>query len=114
MDKAMAVSSLPLAALTATLGVSVTGVTVTGSSIVADVAVPPLLSLAVNPDGIFERFGLGCYAAGDFERLKAEARVMMEDAAGLERMQEGCARFVAEMHDNRKETEAFLAGLRDF
>lgn len=72
-----------------------------------------LLSLAVNPDGIFERFGLGCYAAGDFERLKAEARVMMEDAAGLERMQEGCARFVAEMHDNRKETEAFLAGVRE-
>jgi hypothetical protein len=39
---------------------------------------------------------------------------MMGDAAELERMQAGCARFVAEMHDNAKETEAFLAGLRDF
>jgi hypothetical protein len=26
-------------------------------------------------------------------------------------MQSGCARFVAEMHDNAKETEAFLKGL---
>ena len=73
-----------------------------------------MLSLAVNPDGIFERFGLGCFAGGDVEKLKSQAQGMMEDAAGLERMQEGCARFVAEMHDNRKETEAFLAGLREF
>jgi len=73
-----------------------------------------LLSLAVNPDGIFERFGLGCFAGGDLEKLKSQARAMMGDAVGLEQMQEGCARFVAEMHDNAKETEAFLAGLRDF
>ncbi len=73
-----------------------------------------LLSLAVNPDGIFERFGLGCFAGGDIEKLKAQAQAMIGGAAGLERMQEGCARFVAEMHDNAKETEAFLAGLRDF
>ena len=73
-----------------------------------------LLSLDVNPDGIFERFGLGRFAGWDFEKLKSEARGMMGDAVGLARMQEGCARFVAEMHDNAKETEAFLAGLRDF
>jgi glycosyltransferase involved in cell wall biosynthesis len=73
-----------------------------------------LLSLDVNPDGIFERFGLGRFAGGDFEKLKSEARGMMGDASELERMQAGCARFVAEMHDNAKETEAFLAGLRDF
>jgi glycosyltransferase involved in cell wall biosynthesis len=73
-----------------------------------------LLSLAVNPDAIFERFGLGCFVAGDCERLKADARAMMADAVALERMQEGCARFVAEMHDNAKETESFLAGLRNF
>ncbi|NBS53500.1 MAG: glycosyltransferase family 1 protein [Spartobacteria bacterium] len=71
-----------------------------------------LLSLAVNPDGIFERFGLGRYAAGDFEKLKADARSMMADAAELDLMQTGCARFVAEMHDNAKETEAFLEGIR--
>jgi hypothetical protein len=71
-----------------------------------------LLSLAVNPDGIFERFGLGCYAAGDFEKLKADAETMIADAAVLGGMQSGCARFVAEMHDNAKETEAFLDGIR--
>jgi len=70
-----------------------------------------LLSLDVNPDGIFERFGLGVFAGGDFEKLQSAARGMMGDVEGLERMQAGCARFVAEMHDNRKETEAFLAGL---
>jgi hypothetical protein len=73
-----------------------------------------LLSLDVNPDGIFERFGLGRFAGGDFEKLKSEARGMMGDTVELERMQAGCSRFVAEMHDNAKETEAFLAGLRDF
>lgn len=70
-----------------------------------------LLSLDVNPDGIFERFGLGRFAAGDFDKLKADARSMIADAASLEGMQAGCARFVAEMHDNAKETEAFLNGL---
>ena len=73
-----------------------------------------LLSLDVNPDGIFERFGLGRFAGEDFEKFKSDARGMMGNAAELERMQAGCARFVAEMHDNAKETEAFLAGLRDF
>jgi glycosyltransferase involved in cell wall biosynthesis len=71
-----------------------------------------LLSLAVNPDGIFERFGLGCYAAGDFKKLKVDAESMIADAVALEGMQAGCARFVAEMHDNAKETEAFLEGIR--
>ena len=70
-----------------------------------------MLSLDVNPDGIFERFELGVFAGGDFEKLKSAARGMMGDAAGLERMQVGCGRFVAEMHDNRRETEAFLVGL---
>ena len=71
-----------------------------------------LLSLDVNPDGIFERFGLGRYAVGSMDRLKDDALAMMADEAALDSMQAGCARFVAEMHDNAKETEAFLEGLR--
>lgn len=71
-----------------------------------------LLSLAVNPDGIFERFRLGCYADGDIQKFQADARAMISDAVVLDRMQGGCARFVQEMHDNIKETDAFLAGLR--
>jgi len=70
-----------------------------------------LLSLDVNPDGIFEKFGLGSYAAGDMEKLKAGASEMLADEVKLVGMQKGCARFVAEMHDNVKETDAFLAGL---
>jgi len=70
-----------------------------------------LLSLDVDPDGIFGRFGLGVFAAGDFAKLESGARAMVADAAALGRMQEGCRKFVAEMHDNRRETEAFLAGL---
>ena len=70
-----------------------------------------LLSLDVNPDGIFEKFGLGSYAGGDMEKLKASASEMLADESRLLSMQEGCARFVAEMHDNAKETEAFLSGL---
>jgi hypothetical protein len=36
---------------------------------------------------------------------------MVADGSALEGMQVGCSRFVAEMHDNAKETEAFLEGL---
>ena len=70
-----------------------------------------LLSLDVNPDGIFERFGLGFFAAGDMEKLKSGASEMLRHNANLVVMQESCARFVADMHDNVKETDAFLAGL---
>ena len=70
-----------------------------------------LLSLDVNPDGIFEKFGLGYFASGDMEKLKSGASEMLADETQLLRMQEGCARFVTEMHNNSKETDAFLAGL---
>jgi glycosyltransferase involved in cell wall biosynthesis len=70
-----------------------------------------LLSLAVNPDGIFEKFGLGGYAAGDMEKLKAMAKGMIADRVALAQMQEGCERFVAEMHDTERETNVFLSAL---
>ena len=70
-----------------------------------------LLSLSVNPDGIFRSFRPGIFADGDFSALLAGARNMMNDTSGLERMQEGCERFVQEMHDSEKETDAFLRGL---
>lgn len=70
-----------------------------------------LLSLAVNPDGIFERFGLGVYAAGDWEALVTGARRMRGSGEALAEMQTGAERFVAEMHDTSRETDAFLRGL---
>lgn len=71
-----------------------------------------VLSLAVNPDGVFERFGMGVYADADREKFAAAAEKMMSDPEWLVTLQDGAARFVAEMHDTRKETDAFLAGLR--
>lgn len=70
-----------------------------------------LLSLDVNPDGLFEKFGLGFFAGGDFPGMLTAARGMLGDAPALERMQTESARFVRELHDNEKETAAFLAGL---
>jgi len=43
--------------------------------------------------------------------MAEEARSMLGAEEDLASMQKECARFVAEMHDNRKETDAFLAGL---
>jgi glycosyltransferase involved in cell wall biosynthesis len=70
-----------------------------------------LLSLAVNPDNIFGTFRPGIHTNGDFAALLEGAKSMMADTSGLERMQEGCERFVREMHDSEKETDAFLHGL---
>ncbi len=70
-----------------------------------------LLSLEVNPDDIFGTFRPGVCAAGDFTAMVAAARRMMEDTSALEAMQSGCERFVVEMHNNAKETVAFLRGL---
>ncbi|MEI8312180.1 MAG: glycosyltransferase family 4 protein [Verrucomicrobiota bacterium] len=70
-----------------------------------------LLSLAVNPDRLFETYSLGRFCAGDAERMVEEARTMLRDSTALENMQRESSRFVSEMHDNRKETSAFLAGI---
>jgi len=70
-----------------------------------------LLSLAVNPDGLFEKFGLGICAGGDRAKFLAGARSMLAEPAALEMMQGECARFVAEMHDNEREASVFLSGL---
>jgi glycosyltransferase involved in cell wall biosynthesis len=70
-----------------------------------------LLSLAVNPDDIFGLYRPGFHAEQDFGKLVDGAKSMMADTSGLERMQAGCERFVNEMHDSDKETDAFLRGL---
>ena len=70
-----------------------------------------LLSLVVNPDGLFQKFGLGICADGDMGRLVAGAREMMSDATALEEMQSESGRFVAELHNNERETAVFLSGL---
>jgi hypothetical protein len=84
------------------------------SFIQAGLARAALLSLSVNPDDIFGSFHPGICAGGDFARLIASAREMMGDPSDLEIMQAGCERFVMEMHDREKETDAFLRGLEAY
>jgi glycosyltransferase involved in cell wall biosynthesis len=70
-----------------------------------------LLSLRVDPDGIFEKFGLGIRAGDDVQRMVEGARRLMNDPALLASAQDGAARFVREAHDNEANTTAFLRGL---
>lgn len=72
-----------------------------------------LLSLDVNPDGLFNRYALGRFCNGNSARMVEAARWMLSSEEALARMQKECARFVAEMHDNRKEADSFLAGLKE-
>jgi len=70
-----------------------------------------ILSLAVDPDGMFRKFQAGLCATGEFERLVNEAVAMLENRNKLTAAQDECARFVREWHDNGENVEAFLAGL---
>jgi glycosyltransferase involved in cell wall biosynthesis len=70
-----------------------------------------LLSLRVHPDTLFEDYGLGFCAGGDWEIFVKKAREMCEDKEGTAAMGQECRRFVAELHDNGKETAAFLQAL---
>lgn len=72
-----------------------------------------LLSLAVNPDRLFETFFPGRFVGGSFEMLVSAAQEMIREESALSGFQAGAARFVREMHDNQRETEAFLSGLRE-
>ena len=70
-----------------------------------------ILSLAVNPDRLFQTYALGRFCSGDVESMAEEAGTMLADPGALENMQRESARFVAELHDNKRETSAFLAGI---
>jgi glycosyltransferase involved in cell wall biosynthesis len=71
-----------------------------------------LLSLDVNPDRLFETYALGRFCGGDPARMAAEARTILDSPALIESMSRESARFVTELHDNEKETSAFLAGIQ--
>jgi glycosyltransferase involved in cell wall biosynthesis len=70
-----------------------------------------ILSLAVDPDGMFREFRAGLCAHGDFEALAREAAGMLADRQRLMAAQDESARFVRVWHDNEKTIEAFLGGL---
>lgn len=70
-----------------------------------------ILSLAVDPDGMFRQFKAGLNAGGDFERLVAAAKSLLDNPGELQAAQEECVRFVREWHDNEANLAAFLKGI---
>lgn len=70
-----------------------------------------LLSLAVNPDRLFLDYRLGICAHGEWARLVEGARWLLENEANWREAGNEAERFVRELHDNRRETDAFLSGL---
>lgn len=82
------------------------------SFIQAGLASTALLSLDVNADHLFERFSPGIFADGKFEVLVTGAERLLASATELKKAQEGCERFVSELHDNARNVDLFLEGLR--
>jgi hypothetical protein len=70
-----------------------------------------ILSLIVDPDSMFENFGAGLCAAGQFERLVQAAAEMLSQGDKLAEAQQESARFVREWHKNEANVQAFLSGL---
>lgn len=70
-----------------------------------------ILSLVVDPDGMFEDFRAGICAAGQFERLVLAAAEMLSHRDKLAAAQQESARFVREWHKNEANVHAFLSGL---
>jgi len=71
-----------------------------------------LLSLKVRPDNLFDDFALGFCADGDFETMVEMAERMVEKPDETKQMGREAARFVRELHDNGRETEAFLSAIQ--
>jgi hypothetical protein len=67
-----------------------------------------ILSLLVNPDGMFQVFAAGGCFEGGFERLVSGADRLLKNPADLQSAQNECARFVREWHDNARNVEVFL------
>jgi Glycosyl transferase 4-like domain len=70
-----------------------------------------ILSLVVDPDGMFAHFRAGICAAGQFERLVEASGEMLADRNKLVAAQQESARFVREWHQNEASVQAFLSGL---
>ncbi|PWU09404.1 MAG: hypothetical protein C5B47_03410 [Verrucomicrobia bacterium] len=71
-----------------------------------------LLSLHINPDGVFDKYFPGKFAHGSLERLAQDAQEMLTNSEILQRMQKNCAQFVSELHDNENNVCLFLQGLQ--
>lgn len=82
------------------------------SFIQAGLGAAALLSLDVNSDRLFERFAPGFFAGGSFESFVTGAKRLLDSPEALRAAQCGCERFVAELHENSRNVDAFLEGIR--
>ncbi len=71
-----------------------------------------ILSLSVRPDTLFDDYALGSCADNDKNHFFSLAEKMFSSPGETSLMGTESARFVRELHDNEKETSAFLDGLR--
>lgn len=71
-----------------------------------------IASLSVDPDGMFKVFEAGGCARGDFEGLAKIVGGLLGDGARLRHAQDEAARYVREWHDNARNVDAFLKGVR--
>lgn len=70
-----------------------------------------LLSLRINPDGLFDSFRPGYCAQNNFENFVDRANELRRHPLQLKKMQEESLRFVNTWHDNETNVDAFLEGL---
>ena len=70
-----------------------------------------LLSLLVDPDALLSEHAAGLCAAGDWQTFLDDARQLLAEPDARRALQQKTAAFVAEWHDNARNTDAFLAGL---
>ena len=73
-----------------------------------------LLSWRVKPDRLFADYALGYCAEGDWQVFLQKARELWQSPSLAESCGRETERFVQELHDNKKETAAFVLGLREF
>jgi glycosyltransferase involved in cell wall biosynthesis len=71
-----------------------------------------ILSLSLDPDRLIRTFDAGFCADGDFELLVFRAEALLAHRNTSEGMGQGAMRMVTEWFDNRKNTDAFLEGIR--
>jgi len=71
-----------------------------------------IISLALDPDGLIERFQAGYCAEGDFEKLVTRTAALLADSERSEQMGRGVVRMLGEWFDNKHNVDSFMEGLR--
>jgi len=71
-----------------------------------------IISLEMDPDGMIRRFGAGFCAEGNFESMVEEISRLLANPATCESLGSGAERIISEWLDNRRNTQAFLEGLK--